>query len=246
MTRRRLIEGYGVTSPVSVIPTGVQLPPLILVSGAAMRRELGLPERARILLYVGRLAPEKNLDTLLDAFAIICRETSDTFLVLAGSGKSQSALKWKTEELGISGRTVFTGFVPRTRLDPLYRNAEVFVFPSKTETQGLVIGEALAAGTPCVLVNEGGAPESVHDGIDGFLVGDSASEIAERTLKILVDKTLRKKMSEQAKRRAQETTPERIAQQVIGVYESLLNGNAASTDTMPMAMDGHARNAPPP
>lgn len=223
LTRERLIDGYGVTSPIAVVPTGIQPPPYILISKAAARRELGLPERSRILLYVGRLAQEKNLETLIHAFARICERIDDTYLVLAGSGKSQSSLICLAQELGVAERTVFTGFLPRTKLDPLYRNAEVFMFPSKTETQGLVVGEALAAGTPCILINGGGAPESIRNGIDGFLVEDNADDMAARTLDLLFDRSLRKRMSEQAKVGARSSAPEIVARKVVLLYESLLD-----------------------
>ena len=224
MTKDRLVEGYGVTTPVSVVPTGIQPPPYILVSRAATRRELGLPEKSRILLYVGRLAPEKNLETLIEAFARVARQTKDTYLVLAGSGKSHSALQFLAEQLEIDKRIVFTGFLPRTKLDPLYRSAEIFLFPSKTDTQGLVVGEALAAGTPCIVVNGGGVPESIRDGVDGFLVEDNPEAMATRTLQLLSDPGLRSRMSENAIQGAKNITPERIAERVIAIYESVIAG----------------------
>ena len=221
-TKVRLLEMYGVRSPVSVVPTGIPAPPFVLKKPADVKRELGLPEATRLLLYVGRLAPEKNLPTLLRAFQTILAARPDTALVLAGSGKSEAALRRLTRELEISRRTLFTGFLERTRLHPLYRAADLFVFPSRTETQGLAIGEALAAGTPAVVVRGGGAPEAIQDGENGVLVGDSADELAAQTLRLLEDDARRHKMADAARARAQLQTPEQVAGRIIGIYEGLL------------------------
>ncbi|MCW3061324.1 MAG: 1,2-diacylglycerol 3-glucosyltransferase [Capsulimonas sp.] len=230
MTKRVLLTEYHVERPITVVPTGIPEPPYVLASEEETRRSLGVPPEARVLLYVGRLAPEKNLPMLLDAFARIAEREPSAVLVLAGSGKSAESLRAHTHTLGLSDRVIFTGFLSRTKLDPLYLLAEVFVFPSKTETQGLAIGEALAAGTPCVIVNAGGAPESIHDGDDGFLVEDNAEEMADRVLSLLANDLLRKQMSERGRVNARELRPERVAQRIIQVYENLLGTPRTPTE----------------
>jgi 1,2-diacylglycerol 3-alpha-glucosyltransferase len=222
LTRRVLTEQYKVQTPVSVVPTAIPAPPYVLARPAETRSEFGLPPDARVLLYVGRLAPEKNLDLLLRAFAVIAGKTTDTYLVLAGSGKSRQALEARAKALGIHRRTRFAGFLSRTKLDPLYQAADVFLFSSKTETQGLAVGEALAAGLPCVVVNAGGAPEAIRDGVDGFLVEDHAEAMAGRTLELLADPVLRRRMAEEAKRGASARVPEAVGSRIIKLYEDLI------------------------
>ena len=222
LTRRVLTETYRVQSPITVVPTGIPPPPYVLTKPAEVKAELDLPANARILLYVGRLAQEKNLDLLLRAFVEIKTRTTDTYLVLAGSGKSRAGLEQRARALGIHRRTRFTGFLGRTKLDPLYQAADVFLFPSKTETQGLAVGEALAAGLPAVVVNAGGAPESVRDTIDGFLVADDSVAMAKAALRLLADPALHRRMAEEAKRGAAAQTPEKVGARVIAVYESLI------------------------
>lgn len=223
LTRRFLTECYQVKSPITVVPTGIPEPPFVLARPVAVKQELGLPPDARILLYVGRLAPEKNLDLLLRAFARIAAQTNDTYLTLAGSGKSLAGLESRAIALGIHRRIRFTGFLSRTKLDPLYLASELFLFPSKTETQGLAVGEALAAGLPAVVVNAGGAPESVRDTIDGFLVADDPDAMAEGAMRILSEPTLRFRMAEEARLGAALRTPEKIGGRVIAVYQSLID-----------------------
>jgi len=234
LTRARLIE-HGVTVPIEVIPTGIPEPPYLLTPRDEIKDRLGLPSNAKILLYVGRLAPEKNLMLLLDAFVTIAAEDPDAYLVIAGSGKSAEVLKRRVERLDIDSRVVFTGFIQRTKLDPLYRAAEAFLFPSKTETQGLAVGEALAAGTPAVVVNAGGAPESVHDGVDGFLVSDSPAEMADRALQLLREPDLRKRMSEAARSGAAHVRPNMIAMRILGLYEKLVYGETRTA--LPLVVD---------
>ncbi|MGO8670290.1 MAG: glycosyltransferase [Capsulimonadaceae bacterium] len=242
LTRDRLVHLYGVSRPVEVIPTGIPEPPYILSSREEILDRHGLPPAARVLLYVGRLAPEKNLTMLLDAFRRISRETPDTVLVIAGSGKSAKSLQKYTEKIGLASRVRFTGFLPRTRLDPLYQTAEVFMFPSKTETQGLAVSEALAAGTPCVVVNEGGAPESVSDGVDGFLVSDSAAEMARGALKILGDDDLRRRMGDSARVNAASLRPAVVAARVIEIYHRMA---APSHPPSAGARANSSRSGPP-
>lgn len=242
LTKRRLLDGYGVRTPVTVIPTGIPAPPYVLARPTETKRELGVPPDARVLLYVGRLAPEKNLEMLLRAFQRIAEKTSDAYLVMAGSGKSAPALRRLTKQLGIAPRVVFTGFLGRTKLDPLYKASDLFLFPSKTETQGLAVGEALAAGTPAIVVNGGGAPEAIQDGVNGFLIEDDAASMADRTVQILDDRELRQRLSAGARAWAAEMTPEKVAGQVIAIYEELL---AAKGNPGGGAVSGAAANKRP-
>ncbi len=230
LTRHVLTGRCGVTTPISVVPTAIPSPPYILARPAETRQEFGLPSDARVLLYVGRLAPEKNLELLLRAFALISAATSDTYLVLAGSGKSRRALENLARTLGIHRRTRFAGFLSRTKLDPLYQASDLFLFPSKTETQGLAVGEALAAGLPCIVVNAGGAPEAIRGGIDGYLVDDKAEAMAARALELVADPARHRAMAEEAKRGAASRVPEAVGGRIIRIYEELI---AAHRDTEP-------------
>ena len=229
LTRRHLLT-YGVRAPIAVLPTGIPTPPPGLPSPAEVRRRWDIPPGSPLFLYVGRLAPEKNLETLLRAFARIVQARPDARLLLAGSGMGEAATQQAAQQLGIAERTVFTGFLDRAQLDPLYAAADVFLFPSKTETQGLAVGEAMACGTPCVVVNAGGAPESVRDGVDGFLVDDDPAQMAERALRLLEDAPLRRRMSAAARAHAATMTPEKVAGRIIALYEELMTAGQKRTE----------------
>ena len=225
MTQRHLLS-HGIRAPITVMPTGIPIPPADLPSPIEVRERWGIPAEARVVLYAGRLAPEKNLSMLLHAFTRIRDACPDAYLIFAGSGMGDAATREETERLGVSERTVFTGFLERTQLDPLYAAADVFLFPSKTETQGLAVGEAMACGTPCVVVNEGGAPESVREGVDGFLVEDDAAQMARQAIRLLENPALRQQMSAQALKHAGEMTPAKVASRVIDLYRELVQAQS--------------------
>ena len=223
-TRRLLVDDFKVVRPVSVVPTGIPSPPYVLASTRSIKENLKIPGDARVLLYVGRLAREKNLDMLLEAFAKVLEAAGNVYLVIAGSGNNAARLKGRTEQLCIDEFVRYTGFLDRTRLDPLYKAADVFVYPSVTETQGLAVGEALASGTPCVVVNGGGAPETVTSGVDGFLVRNSVDEFSSAVLRLLDDGELRRRFSDAARKNAERLQPERVARLMIDRYERLVSG----------------------
>ena len=200
----------GIERPITVIPTGIPLPPPEAVSETArcvVRETLGLAPDTPLLLYAGRLAKEKNVGWLLEVFVRVRAKVPAARLALAGSG-AQDELREQADALGLRDAVLFLGPWPRQEFDALYAAGDVFCFPSPSETQGLVIGEARAAGTPAVVVDAGGAPETVTNGADGFRVpvGDGEA-FAARVVALLTDANLRHRMRACALRNAQQATP---------------------------------------
>jgi glycosyltransferase involved in cell wall biosynthesis len=141
--RDHLIE-LGVTVRVEVIPSGIDLRQFSSGTRTAqIRKSLGVRGGERLLLFVSRLAREKNVDLLLDA---VRSSAVPVRLAIGGDGPERAALEARAAELGIGDRVVFLGAIERHRLPDMYASADAFVFPSVTETQGLVLVEALAAG----------------------------------------------------------------------------------------------------
>ena len=152
-----------------VIPTGVdpdRFSPA--VSGRSIRTKWGL-NGSDVILHVGRVAPEKNLHTLIHAFPRIKEANPDTKLLVVGSGPYLERYYDLVRHMDLSGDVIFTGFVPDADLPKYYAAADAFAIASKFETQGLVILEALAAGRPVAGANFRAIPEFVHEGENGFL-----------------------------------------------------------------------------
>ncbi len=227
MAASRLRQEYEVSRPpIAVIPSGIPLPgEYTEEEKSKTKSRLGLPGLgAPMLLYVGRVAKEKNLGMLLDAFEEeISPAEPEARLVIVGSGPDFDAIRQRVHDSArLRSRVILTGFLERSKVDPIYAAADLFVFPSCTETQGMVSGEALAAGTPCVVVDEGGSPETVTDGIDGLLTPNDKHLFAKAALSLIRDPARREEMGCEARRRAAERTPERMAEKVVEVYRQAL------------------------
>jgi len=152
-----LLESYDIRKPIDVIPTPVRLAASSPEAAAAVRARFGIPAGARVLLNVGRLAQEKNLEMLLDAFARAC--VSGEHLILVGDGPIRGALEDRAQALKVADRVHLAGFVERDQITNFYAAADLFAFTSLTETQGLVLDEALGAGLPLLAVARGGPAE---------------------------------------------------------------------------------------
>lgn len=219
----RTLSEMGVERPIEVIPTGIPLPPAEILCEATRlctRDSLGIAPDAPLMLYAGRLSKEKSLDFLLKVFVTVREQMPEARLLIAGGGPAQEELEALAASLPGGDAIRFLGPTPRAQLDNLYVAADVFTFPSPSETQGLVIGEARAAGLPCVVVNSGGAPETVQDDEDGFRVApDDREAYADRVLLLLRNRELRDMMRAAALRNAFSFTPNRMAERVLAVYE---------------------------
>jgi glycosyltransferase involved in cell wall biosynthesis len=216
------LRHYGVTVPITIIPTGVPIPPAEHLEEEARlraRQRWDIPPDSPMLLYVGRLAREKNIELTLDSFARVAPQFPEARLLVIGSGPHEDACRAYAESLPCGDRVIFAGMVPRHELDPVYAAADLFVFGSSTETQGLVIAEARAAGTPCVVVNEGGAGETVQDGEDGLVVESNVEAFSEAIHTLLSDSFRRRKMMEACLRNACRYTPSAMTDRVIYVYQ---------------------------
>jgi len=224
------LQRFGVQSrAVEVIPTGVEFHPLTVEREEA-RARYGLPSDSPILVYVGRLAREKNLNLLLEMLPLVQREVPKVLLWLVGSGNAAEAIEQHVRRRGLSATVRLQGRVPHEHISAVYAVADLFVFPSVTETQGLVLWEAQAHGLPCVVVNEGGAPESVRDGVDGLLVPNEAEAFAQAVVRLLKDDALRRWMSQNALC-SPRLTPGEMAERVLEVYRRVLVNPPAGQQT---------------
>jgi glycosyltransferase involved in cell wall biosynthesis len=156
---------------------------------------MGIQPDDRVVLYVGRIAWEKNCRLLLESFA---RLPENCHLVMVGGGPDGDSQAEFSAELGMDRRTHFVGPVSRELLVDYYGMADIFAFPSYTETQGLVLGEAQSCGLPCVAVTGGGAAEFVRNNVDALVVPPELDAFAGALLRLVADNGLRNQMSAEA------------------------------------------------
>ncbi|MBA3034743.1 MAG: glycosyltransferase family 4 protein [Rhodocyclaceae bacterium] len=143
------LSGYGVKAPLHVLPTGIPVGNFTSGNGALFRSRHGIAADRPVALFVGRVAHEKSIDFLIEAMAAAVRQRPDLLLIVAGEGPALPALRRQSEHAGLSNSIRFVGYLDRIQeLPDCYAAADVFAFASRTETQGLVLLEAMAAGLP--------------------------------------------------------------------------------------------------
>jgi glycosyltransferase involved in cell wall biosynthesis len=197
------LRARGVQAPIAVVPTGVDLARFSPGDRVAARRVRGLDERALLVLYVGRLDREKSVDRVLAAFERIAGTIPQARLLLVGQGTRVDELKRIAAGLHAGPRVTFAGVCPHEELPDYYRAADLFLFGSETETQGLVLAEAAACGLPAVAVNAPGCAEVVHDGDTGVVTKGDPAALAEAAIGLLIDPSRRAKMGARARELAE-------------------------------------------
>ena len=217
---RRILQEYGVTQPIEVIPTGVPFPKPLAPDPAFPRAALGIAAEAPIVMYAGRLAKEKNLGLLFRAFRRVREVEPRAVLLLAGAGPWEAEARRIVEELGIGSGVRFAGLLDPERLVRCYADATVFGFPSLADTQGMVLVEAKAAGLPSVCVDAFGPAIVVRDEVDGLLVANDETLFATALLRVIRDPGLRAAQSAAGLADAERFSVTAMASRYEHVYQS--------------------------
>lgn len=165
-----LLQERGVTTPIAVVPTGVRLENFAQGDGRSVRVQMGIPETAFVVGHLGRLAPEKNLEFLAHAVADFVGSHPDAHFLVIGTGPSEDAMRAIFARAGSAARLHFAGILQQQPLADALHAMDVFAFASQSETQGMVLTEAMAAGLPVVAVDAPGAREVVKDTHNGRLL----------------------------------------------------------------------------
>lgn len=229
----KTLRSYGIKNRVEVIKTGVvAIPPSGSETLKQTRAHYGIKDDEFLLLYVGRIAREKNLIMLLDAFKKVSAKYDKAKLLMVGGGPALEETKSYASEKGLIGRVVFSGMLRREDIEPIYTCADAFAFPSTTETQGIAICEALSAGLPVVAANAGGIPENVQHGIDGFLTENDPDEFAGRIEFLVSHEAERKSMGEKARLNAAQFSIERMVDDFESFYSSIIESKASSSPVL--------------
>lgn len=220
--RNTLLE-RGVEAPIHVIPTGVDVARFRGGNPGWLRARYGLPSGDPLVVFVSRLAREKNVGFILEAFGHVAVSHAGARLVMVGSGDEEEPLRRQAQDMGLGARVTFAGTLTGEELVSAYRAADVFVFASTSETQGLVVLEAMAAGAPVVAVDAPGVRDVVQTGENGFLVPEGdAGGFAARILEVLGDGTLHARLSAGALRTARSMSIENTAIRVQDLYTQVI------------------------
>lgn len=229
-----IIKGHDVSKPISVIPTGVPLDKFNSPQPDWLHRTYEIPMENKVLLTVGRLTPEKNLPFLIQAYRTVKERLPKTSLVIAAQGPMEDELKNLVQSLNLSLQKdiIFAGVLPFDDLVLAYSAADLFVFSSLTETQGLVLVEAMAAGLPVAAVRASGVQEMVDHGVAGLLSDCEPDSLAEAICAIIQDSALSQQMSLAARKKAEKLSASNMALKLEQVYNELTGRFSNSVDSI--------------
>jgi 1,2-diacylglycerol 3-alpha-glucosyltransferase len=217
---KEMLEEMGLTG-IYVIPTGIDINGFNPANnGISIRKEWGM-EKNKIVLNVGRLVLEKNLDVLIKSSLIVLEEFSDARFVIVGEGPAFSYYKKLVNKTGVDKWFHFVNeSVPLQKMPLVYAAADVFVIPSKFETQGIVVQEAMASGKPVVGADYLALKEIIREGYNGYkFKPDDPEECAEKIIKAL---KAGKVMKENARKSAEEFSIENCANRMVKLYEKMV------------------------
>jgi glycosyltransferase involved in cell wall biosynthesis len=221
------------TSPITVLPSGVDRIETSEDEISAWRKKLNLPVGTPVIIYVGRLGVEKNLDLLVKAFAIVSKRIPEAQLLMVGGTGSQTetaegVVMAETRKHYPDGKIIFTGFVPHDKLGGLYGLASVFAFPSLTDTQGLTINEAALAGLPIVMIDHD-LSEVVRDGYNGLYAKGTPKDLAHKLIDILSSTDRQQLMGHSSIELASGYSASHQASKLLRLYEEVIERHYATT-----------------
>ncbi len=220
-----VLRNYGVDVQAEVIATGLQASSFSDANGEYFREKYGIPLQRPMLLYVGRVAHEKNIGFLLEVVKFLSAEIPEILLVITGEGPAEKGLRALVKTLGIENNVQFIGYLDRsTELNACYNAADIFVFSSKSETQGLVLLEAMAQGTPVVAIAELGTASILIEGQGAMIATENESEFAQKVHHLLTNHMQRKQLGECAKKYAHSKwSATTQAERMVKFYTTLIN-----------------------
>lgn len=236
---RSLLREREVTAPIDVIPTGIDITLFGSGNGHSFREQHHIPPDAPVIGHVGRLAPEKNLHYLAEAAAILLKADPTVHMVVVGDGPARAEMLALLGQAGHSHRIHAPGTLTGSSLANAYAAMDCFGFASLSETQGLVIAEAMAAGNPVVALDAPGVREVVCDGRNGRLLPAVAppGEFASCLKEVLGNPELRHAWSGQAKENAKAYSTGQCVRQALECYRSLLARPKFAVKTDPTPWD---------
>lgn len=227
---RDKLADYGVRTPMHVIPTGIPLVDFSGGDGVAFRSRHGIGADRPVLLFVGRVAHEKNIDFLLRALELAIAQVPDLLLVVAGEGPALESLKKLTARLELQEHVLFVGYLDRrAALLDCYRAADAFVFASRTETQGLVLLEAMALGVPVVSTAVMGTRDVVGPGRGALVPQDNEADFAEHVVRLIRDPQLRAGLAADGRAYVREWHADALARKLAATWQDVIDSRNRAT-----------------
>jgi glycosyltransferase involved in cell wall biosynthesis len=219
----KILRHYGVEGHIEVVPNGANLRPF-QTAQPLPRAHFGFSPDDILLVYMGRVAPEKNLEFLLKAFAGVARAIPNVCLIILGGGPKEyeEKLLALVGELQIENRIRFTGMIPYAQLPAHLAMCDIFVTTSVTEVHPFSVIEAMATGLPIIGIDSPGVGDSVEDGVSGLLSADDIASYTAKLTFLCLNRALQKKMGAAAMKASEQFSIERTTKIMLGHYNRLI------------------------
>ena len=215
------LRSIGVEKPISVVPTGIDISEYRRVPSTVLRNTYRIPHDHKLLVFVGRLAAEKNVPFLLEAFKQVLRFEPKSHLVLVGGGPDKEVFEAWVIKNKLKKHVTFTGFIGHDEVKQHFGVADLFVFPSITDTQGIVVLEAMAAGAVPIAIDRLGPHDLIESGKSGMLVDLNIDAFSGTIIDLLRNDRRRLAMVKEAMRHVKQYDHKETAKQMEAVYLKL-------------------------
>lgn len=212
---------FGVKKPITVIPNGVNITKFKPLKNNELKEKLGLGESDKIALCVARLTKEKSLDFLIKSFAKFSKSNPDVYFAIAGDGSERANLQRLIDKLNIGNKIFLLGMIPYNDIPQIYNGADVFIFASQTETEGMIVPEAMSSGLPVLAVKDRVFEQFIESGKDGFLVEKDEGVFNSYLEKLLKDENLRSEIGKNARAKIEQFSLNEIAKKFENLYKQI-------------------------
>ena len=224
-----VLKDYGVKVPMAIIPTGLELDEFSAGSRQRSCQQHDIDPARPILVHVGRVAFEKNIGFLLEVVARARSQFPELLLIIAGEGPAEKSLHAQARKLGITHNIKFIGYLSRGQaLWDCYCSGDACVFASSTETQGLVLLEAMALGVPVVSTAVMGTRDILDAGRGALVAEQDVEDFAAKVTSLLQDEALRQRLAQEARDYARQWATDRMAQRLLDFYAGVVDKHAAA------------------
>lgn len=216
---QEVLRRWGVQGPIEVVPNGIDIARFREPAWRTDRASLGLPKAAVVAVFVGRMSGEKNVRTLLRAFAPVAREAPNARLMLIGGGPELEDFRQTAQEQGIGSQVLFTGPVPYEQMPGYLALADFFVTASVSEVHPLTVLEAMAAGLPVLGIDSPGVSDTVVNGVNGFVVENDYAALALKMLRLFSEPDARASLADGARQSSLRYDIRTTTQRYVEIYE---------------------------
>lgn len=223
---RAELKNYGIKKDIKLIPYFIDYEDFQTKPTKFLHKKLKIAKSSQIILSVGRLGQEKNFSFLIKMFAGVVKSNNNAHLVIVGQGPEKQKLITLASQLKLSSRVHFTGSIPPEQMPSVYADADVFVFSSTTETQGLVVLEAAASGLPIMAIKDQAFERIIYNGENGFLLPAKTSVFAEKILQLLNNNSLRIRLGRRSRQIVKTNfDKQKIVSELLRYYQQIVQNH---------------------